>query len=420
MKKRVPITTNVFLAAVWLLPALCAGQQRPFSSDWSTLGVYRGSVTSYRPSLFNPDGFSVRTLDFPEHQASLLQQVAWTGVRGPLALSASWRGEISRFRSWEARGRITGLTAEAGLGRWVVMAGRSFIRWGTGYAFNPTDFVAPAKSPADPENRDGRQNGRDLLKLEYFGDRFSAAACLLFSADRSLPDWNDPAAAFRLYTSLGSLDLSLLAHLSGRGKPMVGANASLVLGDRLELHGELLLDRNARASAAARYLRSAGVDVSGSGNAAGPVMTMLLGFQVTLPGNMLLITEYFHSGAGMEPEVWKGLTDHLETVAEGIPAHPEAVGSLLRGLLLIQTGRSMQDYLFTCLDVPATGTAALRSVLLLNLSDGSSILIPELNLRLKNSFTLFCRGCIFQGGHGSEYGEIFQSYVLEGGVRFTR
>ena len=59
------------------------------------------------------------------------------------------------------------------------MIGRSILRWGIGYAFTPTDVVAAQKELSDPDNVQKRVPGNDLLKLEYFGENYSAAIVYL-------------------------------------------------------------------------------------------------------------------------------------------------------------------------------------------------------------------------------------------------
>src|SRR6185436_17958475 len=53
--------------------------------------------------------------------------------------------------------------------KWLdVTAGRVIEKWGTGYAFNPTAFVGPAKDPTDPGDRRSAYRGVDMIRADVF------------------------------------------------------------------------------------------------------------------------------------------------------------------------------------------------------------------------------------------------------------
>src|SRR5258708_39290503 len=47
-----------------------------------------------------------------------------------------------------------------------ITAGRGIEKWGTGYAWNPTAFVSPRKTPSDPNDRLGAYRGIDMLRAD--------------------------------------------------------------------------------------------------------------------------------------------------------------------------------------------------------------------------------------------------------------
>jgi hypothetical protein len=47
------------------------------------------------------------------------------------------------------------------------------------------------------------------------------------------------------------------------------------------------------------------------------------------------------------------------------------------------------------------------------------VIIPQIDFTLKNSFTFYARSFIFQEKKDTEFGELFQSYSIEGGIRFS-
>jgi len=78
----------------------------------------------------------------------------------------------------------------------------------------------------------------------------------------------------------------------------------------------------------------------------------------------------------------------------------------------------MRDYLMNYVNVPILSNLEFKTTALINLNDGSMVIFPEIDLIVKNSFTFYARSFIFEGEKNSEYGELFHSYSIEGGIRF--
>ena len=78
----------------------------------------------------------------------------------------------------------------------------------------------------------------------------------------------------------------------------------------------------------------------------------------------------------------------------------------------------MRDYLMNYINVPIHRNVELRSTWMINLDDFGFVFIPEIHVNLGNHFTFYGRSFIFQGKTETEFGEFFQSYVVEGGIRF--
>jgi hypothetical protein len=104
-----------------------------------------------------------------------------------------------------------------------VTAGRVIEKWGTGYAWNPTSFVGPAKDPTDPGDRRSAYRGVDMLRADVF----------VRHTDVSLYALEDGQYAARVYRLIRGTDVSLVWK-SGQ----VGMSLSRVFGDALELHAE--------------------------------------------------------------------------------------------------------------------------------------------------------------------------------------
>jgi hypothetical protein len=108
--------------------------------------------------------------------------------------------------------------------KWLdVTAGRVIDKWGTGYGWNPTSFVGPAKNPADPNDRRSANRGVDMIRADVF----------VKETNVSLYALEDGQYAARVYRLIRGTDVSLVWR-SGQ----YGFNVARVFGNALELHAE--------------------------------------------------------------------------------------------------------------------------------------------------------------------------------------
>jgi len=364
---------------------------------WEHRGLARVSRTVFKASLFNPQRMATARLGFPEEAGSALYRLGFDGRKGGVSANVVCRMMMARDTAWVGSFQFSeaALTVEAG--NWVLMAGRSLLRWGTGYAYNPTDFMAPAKSLSDPENRDGTAVGREMIKAECFLDNLSLAlAAVLPVAGRLRDRLKTPALVGRVYSCVGGIDLSVLLRLQRRTPLQIGLNGAYVIGQRLEVHGE------------ARWAAQAAT------------RAVMAGFQITLPGRVLLIGEAWMQGEGLSVAGWSEKVKAAEAARSAwlYTPTPATAGRILSQLTLFQSGRAMRHYGFIHLQWPAVPRIDLRLSAIINLHDASRILMPEIDWRSGKYFTLFARGTIFGGAPRSEYGGHFYSHSLTGGVRF--
>ncbi len=139
--------------------------------------------------------------------------------------------------------------------KWLdVTAGRVIDKWGTGYGWNPTSFVGPAKNPADPNDRRSANRGVDMIRADVF----------VKETNVSLYALEDGQYAARVYRLIRGTDVSLVyrsaavsaadpaasrrrgegggdaARSAGEdaGAPQYGFNVARVFGNALELHAE--------------------------------------------------------------------------------------------------------------------------------------------------------------------------------------
>jgi hypothetical protein len=398
---------------------------------WETriLGFYRGVFQSFRESVFNPGNTSVEFLALGQGPHYTLTQFAGLSFK---ALALDWRIGVSAKavkspgRQWETDLTVHEFYVQKDLaGRWSLLAGRSIQRWGTGYAFNPTDVIGPAKELNDPDNNEKRAVGNDLLKVEYFGDSFSIALCGLAPPGGWAKLGHEGARlAFRAYADIRHVDLSLVALFTPGKSSFWGLNFATTVGARLEIHGEIGLQRGSYeqyhpASQGEMALYAA--DPVGQMKRTDPriYLQVLLGFHYTLPGNILWVSEVYHRDQGYSPAEWEGVIKYLSFLDSLREKEVEDV--LLSNrcwcLQVFSASGAMQNYWMNHLRIPFFKKAGLTATHLWNLADFGFVLIPEVTLSAGDHFTFYLKSYIFQGRTTSEFGSFFQSSAVEAGLR---
>jgi len=418
------------VAAIFLLARAAA----PGAMSFRLYGAARTWVSSFRESLFNPGNQAVEFLGW---RRGPLASLAATAEIEADALSLHWRLDLQgsaaqdETGAWRRELRIGQLFVQKDLSEsWVLAAGRSIQRWGTGYVFNPTDVAAPERELGDPDNTERRAVGLDMIKLERFSAKSSLAFCLLARMEtRGRWRLTSPRLAIRFYKNVWDTDLSLVALFSREETPVVGLNASRVFGERLEIHGEFAVQKNSYRPYHAVLAESRPVSGGGSfldfRNDDGRLYVQgLLGFQYTFPGGILWVAEYYHRGQGYSLSEWRTLIVHIRglndemSVPGGGPESGAALQGILTGLAAYSPKGTLRDYLVNYLQNQGTGAVEWRIGWLLNLADLGGVWFPEFRLAFRNGFTFFLRSYIFLGRGASEFGAFPRSRILEGGLRF--
>ncbi len=413
---------KIMIVFLFLLPGILWGKK------WRFLTLYKNYYTCFRESGFNPANRAMKALGYTNGPHGFLFQHLSLQTE---VLSLQWQIDILgslkyENNKWDNTVDIKQFYFQKDLSsNLMFMTGRTILRWGTGYAFNPTDVVAPNKRLIDPENREKLAKGNDLVKLEYFGESFSLAFCYLTTiVMESSPGKWESRLAFRFYQNLYGMDVSLIGCLNKEESPIWGANFSAVTGDRLEVHGEL----SAQQGSYTCYHQTIGHDnrlftenplSDFRRNDNNYYCRYLAGFQYTLPGNILWIAEYYHQDQGYSKGEWKSIMEQQEFTRSYLKSSWDelAEGNLLWSLNVFSTKGAMRDYFMNYVQIPVNRKLDLRSTWLLNLIDGSFVLIPEVNMQIGNHFTFYARNYIFQGGGKTEFGEFFQSFSVEIGIQ---
>lgn len=398
-----------------------------WGTKWRFFSLYKNYYSCFRNSWFNPGNRSMDALGYTNGpHGSLFQHISFQTEVFSLQWQIDILGNLTyENEEWDNPIDIKQFYFQKDLStNLMLMTGRTILRWGTGYAFNPTDVVAPNKRLNDPDNREKLASGNDLIKLEYFGETCSIALCYLTSidVDSTLSAW-ESKLAFRFYKNMYDIDVSFISCFDKEESPLLGINLSAVLGERLEVHGEFATQKGSSI----RYHQT--IQQGSNLFYENPISDFrrndshyynryLTGFQYTLPKNILWIAEYYHQDQGYSREEWESIMDQLKFIDSRLtpPFEELAEANLLWSLNVFSPKGAMRNYLMNYIQIPLNRKIELRSTCLLNLADLSYVFIPELNIQIENYFTFYERNYIFQGKRKTEFGEFFQSFYFEIGI----
>jgi len=312
--------------------------------------------------------------------------------------------------------------------------GRKILKWGPGYAFNPTGVVEPQRTPSDPSDRLGQNDGRTLVSLNGFVGKSSLTLVYLNDAKISAGKLHggEQDGALRVYTFLNGLDLSGILHYREGDRLEVGTNWSYVIGQNLELHGEFLAKRGSSflyhqiiASDNPEQIFASYPYVALYDHSNDIFYKLLVGGQYTFDNGLNVTIEYYRNLDGLtrgEWNQWMKFVKFQNGIQQGaIAAAPELIQpsryNLLWALQTLSPRGTMRDYLFGR-EYYSVNAWSFEFIQLLNADDGSCVIIPTVSYRISENFFTYTRGTLFAGSANSEYGALFTTYSMNIGVEF--
>ncbi|HZI10165.1 MAG TPA: hypothetical protein VE153_07195, partial [Myxococcus sp.] len=389
------------------------------------------TLAGERDSRFNPEG---ELLDF-ESRVNALRLNGEFGARLPadLRLKGQVSSALRTGRETTSAVSLRELYATASLGDFELSAGRRILKWTNGYAFNPAGLLEPQRSPSDPQDRLKLLQGREMLQLDYFaGDHTFTAVfstdALTAEDDDGLADRYDLALRANVLVTSWNLDLAAVALVSNI-KNMGALSFSYVLGDALELHGEvsgsrgsgaeyprIILPENQQRFFLRDYLGRVKQDETRL------FLRYVVGVNYTLPMGTTLIGEFFHSDDGLSSEEWVRFITHADFSRDQMATghHPRIFGgrslpelSLLQGLGRLSIQNIRRNYVFlrdsqTWL-ADRVGASALA---LVNLDDPSAAFVGEGSYLIRRGATVYARASVLTGDAWSEFGNLGQRASL--------
>jgi hypothetical protein len=406
------------LGMAWILfprPALCQDQW-----EWSLW--LANEVTYLHPrsdSIFNPNQsfFPVNTF---HNQLLAAGTLSWK-YHDRLRLQASAHNRLYAGEQTVDRLNLKEAYAVVSLsGAWDLVAGKRIERWGTGFVFNPSGYIDPPKDPRDPADRLDLRTGRELLELDY--TRGSHAVNLVYTARRlyftSKVLGDQDALALRYNRLWKGLDFSVTAWLPREGPRKTGGNFSFVAGQGCEVHGELSVYRRRDASTLPASMP-------------GPhrlVVQTVFGSSLTLRNGWTLTGEWYHDGEGRSGQENRAffeaaaLDSRLALGAGGQTALPEnpALMRLLASAAQMHSRPLNQDVLFVMGSrFWKRSRLGVQVILLQNLGDASSTLIPQVSYQFERHWQTYLRASFYLGKEKSEYGSLPMDGSLNLGLRYS-
>ena len=312
--------------------------------------------------------------------------------------------------------------------------GRAILKWGAGYAYNPTGVIEPRRNPSDTSDRLRRFRGIDLAQADFY---FRASALTLVYLNTLQTDarWqfaNDHRLALRMSTRFRGFDMALIGFWEKQRRGKLGFNFTKVLGAALEIHGEFL---GQRGSDAPQHLIVA-VNTPDTLFRFPPFAPLhahqrrlfgqyLAGFQYTFGGKINLAMEYFHNDENIGGKDWRRFFDYvlfanrqLSNPRWTTPQGHLAAANLLWAAGVFSNTGATRDYLFVRLysaDLAATRISGELNVLE-NLHDASAVVIPTLSVYLGREISAYLRWSGFCGKRQSEFGGLLYRSVTNIGM----
>jgi hypothetical protein len=313
-----------------------------------------------------------------------------------------------------------------------LLIGKKILKWGTGYAFNPTGVVEPPRSPSDPSDRFNQNDGRTLLSLTAYHEKSSLTFIYLNDAQvvNSTLHWGTNEYAIRANTFLGGFDVSLIGHYKQDDRLECGANFSYVIGNQLELHGECI----AKMGSSYQYHRIITTDNEEQIFFSDPYMPLhenskqifykaLIGGQYTFDNGMNLALEYYHNAEGLSSQEWNRWMNFVRfqnAIQKGtITVPPELVEpsrlNLLWSLRTLSPRGTMRNYLFAR-GFYSEENWSFETICFMNATDLSTVLVQSITKRVWENCSLYIRYTEYLGRDSSEFGSLFTTDVLNLGI----
>ena len=273
-----------------------------------------------------------------------------TAHAGPLQLNASAtvlaqqteggpRTRLSRVNEAYAAGQALG---------WQWSAGKRVISWDVGYAFRPNDMV---QQEVRRTLASDTQEGRPLLMAEHFnGDTAWSMVWVNPTRERSRDGMDEAALSARLYQHHGSADWHAFARQGEQTGTSLGAAASWVATDALELHASVRAYRQVMHLESSVTGTSLTADNPWRTKRSGSGQQLLIGGTWTSENQVGVLVEAWHDDTALSDAQWSDWSARNRALptwlSQGVPVAAVAGNLAWQGKAFGVSNSLRQDNLF--------------------------------------------------------------------------
>jgi len=289
-----------------------------------------------------------------------------------------------------------------------VEVGKTMVRWGKGYAFNPVAFVDRPKDPGDPEEAlEGYYLARAEVTKSFNGPLKTLALSLAVipvheDVNEGFGKLGHENFAGRLSLLLFDADIDFVALSGGSRSARYGMDFAYNLTTNLAIHAEGALIPNASVS----HLSPSDWILGGPAGEADEderlAVQALVGTRYLSPQETTYILEYFYNSVGASRQQMGAFYDVFNTPP---PLGVELDRALLSPYLV---PFPMRHYVYAKVSQkePFDILDFFPSVIgIVNMEDGSFMLTPELLYKGVTNLELRLRGTVFVGRADTDFGE---------------
>jgi len=284
-------------------------------------------------------------------------------------------------------------------------AGKTVLKWGKGYAWNPVGFVERVKDPNDPELA---REGFTVLAADFVRSMQGPLTTVAFTpvilpASASVNDdygrTGHINVAAKLYLLYHDTDIDFYVLGNGSRSRRYGMDFSRNLSTNLEVHGEW-----ARITAQEFQVADAAGIVS---RRTEPVNSWLLGLRYLTERETTYIAELYRNGTGFSETEYRNFV----TLAQRALAAGTQSTLFGRAQTLAQSyGRQnpLRDYFYLRVSQKEPFDILYFTpslTVIVNLDDGSRSISPELLYTGRNNVELRARAVFLSGGRETDFGE---------------
>jgi hypothetical protein len=313
-------------------------------------GYWIGRQAADSGPLAQANALQAGTAAVDASTATLQAELRASSRLGPVSLHANATAQVQHMdgAGSDTTGTVNEAYAAGQAVGWQWSAGKKVVSWDVGYGFRPNDVVQQeVRRTLAPETLEGRP----LLMAEHFdADTAWSLVWVNPTQERSETGAQEAALAARVYWRTGAVDWHGFARQGEHTGTSVGAAASWVASDALELHASLRGYQHADSSVST--IKGNGLASSNPwrANLSDAGQQVLIGGTWTSESQISLLVEAWHDDTALTDAQWNAWTARNLALpvwlARGVPAAAVAGNLAWQGKAFSVANSLRQDNLF--------------------------------------------------------------------------